>query len=58
MRSETHFSCWDKYERSPLLRGGRVGKQKRVSYTTQAAEPSIKFKTAKFRNTGINDFPN
>ena len=21
MRAETHFSCWDKYERSPLLEG-------------------------------------
>ena len=22
MRTETHFSCWDKYERSPLLKEG------------------------------------
>ena len=38
MRTETLFSCWDKYERSPLLKGGRNKKTlKKVLCTLQAA---------------------
>ena len=38
-RTETHFSFWDKYERSPLLKGGCVSENSLGVSTLQAAEP-------------------